>query len=447
MSPFQIRGVVEGFYGVFYTAPERDDLIRFLGRQGFNFYLYAPKNDRQHRARWREAYPPRIMEQFRNTAAIATEVGVQFAYALSPVVSLCHACKEDFEVITSKFQAFYQIGIRAFALCFDDMKPEFSYEIDRLSYKNYAEAHADLTNRIYEWLKERDCSFSICPTDYHGTAPFSDYIHELGRQLEPKIDVFYTGREICSPSILTEEVLAFGEAVKRTPIIWDNYPVNDLAMQPELHLAPISGRDADLHRAVKGILINPMIQAEASKIPLMSYADYLVRPESYQPEQAWEKALETIAGEESATALKLLAENSLYSCLDSSKVEKLDILGQATLKSLQSGQSVLNNVEVEKLDAYLNELDEATYHLKFRMENLALRSNLLPWIELIEHYLWMGRRALLLLRATESGLIDEHLLRMMNENFEDAQKHPKRMAGKSLFALVQYLKEKLEEKA
>ena len=52
-SPFAIRGVVEGFYGVFYTAPQRDDLIRFVGRHGFNYYLYGPKNDRRHRTRWR----------------------------------------------------------------------------------------------------------------------------------------------------------------------------------------------------------------------------------------------------------------------------------------------------------------------------------------------------------------------------------------------------------
>src|SRR5688572_1479837 len=50
-SPFTLRGAVEGFYGVFYTPPERNDLIRFLGKNGFNLYVYGPKNDRQHRAR------------------------------------------------------------------------------------------------------------------------------------------------------------------------------------------------------------------------------------------------------------------------------------------------------------------------------------------------------------------------------------------------------------
>jgi hypothetical protein len=62
--PKPILGIIEGFYGVYYTFPERNDLIRFGEKHGFNTYLYAPKNDRQHRACWREDYPAAIMAQF-----------------------------------------------------------------------------------------------------------------------------------------------------------------------------------------------------------------------------------------------------------------------------------------------------------------------------------------------------------------------------------------------
>ena len=48
-SPFLIRGVLEAFYGTFYTAAERNELIRFLGAHDFNLYVYGPKNDRHHR--------------------------------------------------------------------------------------------------------------------------------------------------------------------------------------------------------------------------------------------------------------------------------------------------------------------------------------------------------------------------------------------------------------
>ena len=66
-SPFPIRGVIEGFYGPFYTFPERNDLIRFVGQHGYNLYIYGPKNDRQHRNRWREGSPvPAAAEHVHN---------------------------------------------------------------------------------------------------------------------------------------------------------------------------------------------------------------------------------------------------------------------------------------------------------------------------------------------------------------------------------------------
>lgn len=58
---FQVRGVVEGFYGVYYTYQQRNDLLRFIGGKGFNLYVYVPKNDRQHRVHWKEPYPQKVL--------------------------------------------------------------------------------------------------------------------------------------------------------------------------------------------------------------------------------------------------------------------------------------------------------------------------------------------------------------------------------------------------
>ena len=70
-SPFALRGAMEAFYGSFYTFPQRNDLIRFLGQNGFNFYLYGPKNDRQHRMRWWDPYPDAVLAEFAETIWIA----------------------------------------------------------------------------------------------------------------------------------------------------------------------------------------------------------------------------------------------------------------------------------------------------------------------------------------------------------------------------------------
>src|SRR5690606_26354712 len=72
---FEVKGVVEGFYGAAYSQREREDLLRFLGRHGYDTYFYGPKNDRQHRARWREPYDRRSLLDFRDSVTVASRAG------------------------------------------------------------------------------------------------------------------------------------------------------------------------------------------------------------------------------------------------------------------------------------------------------------------------------------------------------------------------------------
>ncbi|MGG3468213.1 protein O-GlcNAcase [Neobacillus pocheonensis] len=444
-SPFPIRGVVEGFYGAFYTAPERNDLISFISEYGYNLYVYGPKNDRQHRARWREPYPDFIMEQFAETVSHSKKLGVEFCYSIGSGVSINYAAEEDFQYITSKWKAFYDIGVRTFMIMLDDIKAEFLHDEERKRFKSYGEAHVHLTNRLYNWLKSIDkmCTLSICPTDYHGKAPFSDYIHELGEGLLSGIDICYTGPEICSKTISEQDAANFAEAIHRKPIIWDNYPVNDLAMTSEMHIGPITGRDASLPSECKGFIVNTMSQAEASKISLITYADYFENPEGYNAWVSWEKALKRVGGEDNYNALRTFAENSLYCCLGFAEAEKLEALTSNVLLELHSGESASTSQAMNKLYNYLDLLDEAGYHLKFRMTNYALRNNLLSWIELMESWAWAGRRAIAVLKALENKEEVNGLLCWLKDSIGEVEKHPKRFAGSVLLPLIEYTRVKV----
>jgi hyaluronoglucosaminidase len=438
--PFAVRGVVEGFYGPPYTFPERDGLISFLGRHGFNWYIYGPKNDRQHRNRWREPYPPRVMAQFATTVAVAREAGVRFCYSLSPSVSICYADADDFNLVTAKLGAFYELGVRDFGVLFDDIAPDFRHAADRRAYGSFAEAHADLSNRVFEWLQSLDpaCTLCMCPTDYHGGPPFGAYLQELGSRLRPEIEVFYTGPEVCSPTIGAAEVAAFAAVMGRPPLLWDNYPVNDLAMQPELHIGPIRGRDPALPGVTRGVLVNPMLQAEASKLALRTWADYLANPQGYDPERSWDVAIAELAGAGSqdeakplsAWALRLLAECALGSCLGGPMAPRLDALANAAIEARERGELVGESPAAQALDAYLTELDEACYHLKNRMGNLALRAELLPWIDLLESAAELGRLALAAL--AEPGRKTGRL----RELHKAVTAHHKRIGGEALLPLA-----------
>ncbi|MFM9030022.1 MAG: beta-N-acetylglucosaminidase domain-containing protein, partial [Opitutaceae bacterium] len=54
-APF-LSGIVEGFSGRPWTPAPRRALISRLRDLGLNTYLYAPKDDLRHRARWRDLY-------------------------------------------------------------------------------------------------------------------------------------------------------------------------------------------------------------------------------------------------------------------------------------------------------------------------------------------------------------------------------------------------------
>ncbi len=429
-APFAVRGVIEAFYGVFYTHAERDELLRFLAHAGYNAYLYGPKNDRYHRDDWRTPYPEKMLDRFAETIALAQTLGIDFGYALSPV-GIAYASDADWTLVKAKLYDFYSRGVRNFSLFLDDIEPHFQHSVDAKCYPDFAAAHADLGNCLYAWLQELDptCRLSLCPTDYHGRPPFSAYLKTLGAELHPEILLFYTGPQICSTTLTVEDARAFAAVTRRAPLIWDNYPVNDLTMQSELHLGPIRGRDAALGSAVQGLYVNPMSQIEASRIALLTYADYLADPRGYDPQSAWEKALHQIAGTLSYPALRLFADHTRYSCLEETAGAPLCTLVQNILAQKPGA--------LAELAAYLQALDTANYHLLAEMENQALRAELLPWMEALSGWLNIGRQTIAILQHPKS--VSEMEIASLQEKIRQVQAHPKRIAGHELAELVSLL--------
>ncbi|HEU4325915.1 MAG TPA: beta-N-acetylglucosaminidase domain-containing protein [Roseiflexaceae bacterium] len=433
-TPFPTRGLVEGFYGLFYTAPERADLIRFLAAHGYNTYIYGPKNDRQHRARWWEPYPEQTLEQLGAAAALARDCGIDFCYALAPIT----ATLDDLDRIMAKLVALYGRGVRSFSLFLDDIAPG---EAGEAPLAAWGDAHARLVNAVYDRLRALDpaCTLSMCPVEYHGSAPFGPYLLMLGERLHPAIDLFYTGPEVCSTRISAADARAFARVARRTPLLWDNYPVNDLDMRTDLHLGPLQGRDPELAGAVKGVLVNPMSQCEASKIALATYAEYLADPQRYLPWSAWERALDEV-GRGSAAPLRRFAGAALASCLTPVAAPELAGLADAALAALRGGEPARQALcgLLEQVDR----LDEDCYALKFRADNLRLRDNLAPWIEALEEQLWMVRRAATLLEALECGSPPEVPARALEESLDAIGRHHKRIAGDALTRVGRYALER-----
>ncbi|WP_324716148.1 beta-N-acetylglucosaminidase domain-containing protein [Carboxydochorda subterranea] len=292
------RGVVEGFYGRPWTHEQRLDTIDWLGRHHFNAYLYAPKDDPLHRDRWREPYPPEAMRRFEELVRAGRASGVEWMVAISPGLSLVYSDPAELDRLWAKLEAFVGIGVRAFGLFFDDIPPALGHEEDRRAYATLAEAQADFAGRLWRRMQPRGLQLMVCPTHYCGD-PDVPYLRELGERLDPAVDLFWTGPAVCSREVPDEHARRVAEVMRRPPLLWDNYPVNDAHMAPELHIGPYTGRGAHLDGILRGIFANPMNQPYASRLALFTIGRYLQAPSRYDPEQAWsEGARQLLGGDE-----------------------------------------------------------------------------------------------------------------------------------------------------
>ena len=128
-TPILLRGIVEGFYGTPWNFDIRADLIRFCGEYNLNAYIYAPKDDPYHRDKWREPYPEDKISELKGLVDISLENNVHFIFAVSPGLDLNYEGEkgeQDLQLMINKLDMMYNIGIRDFAIFFDDLEGEQS---------------------------------------------------------------------------------------------------------------------------------------------------------------------------------------------------------------------------------------------------------------------------------------------------------------------------------
>lgn len=280
------RGVVEGFYGTPWSHQVRLSLIEFYGRNKLNDYLYGPKDDPYHSSPyWRQPYPEEEAKNIKELVQAANKARVNFVWAIHPGKDI-RWNKADYDSLVSKFNMMYDLGVRSFAIFFDDIEGEGT------NPKKQVELLNDLTNDFVK-AKGDVTNLQICPTDYSQLwakpgpdGPLAVY----GRELNPNVEVFWTGAVVCSD--LTPETLEFiNSRIKRPALYWWNYPVTDYCKHIMLQ-GPVYGLDTSLTpEQVVGIESNPMEHGEASKLALYGVADYAWNMSAYNAIDNWERGL------------------------------------------------------------------------------------------------------------------------------------------------------------
>ncbi len=330
---FYRRGFIEGFYGKPWSPKERMDMLQLMAAHRMNTYYYGPKDDPYHRDKWKELYPEKELLDLKVLIDLSQDCFVDFYFCIAPGLSIRYTSEEDYRALFNKIMQIYRCGVKNFGLLLDDIPENLHFRDDVLTFGGETvNAHIWLANKLFADLKEfdRDIKLTVCPLQYNGKGD-EYFISKLGQGIEPGIDLFWTGRNICSQELTVPEAIVFMNSTYHKPLYWDNFPVNDAEMYNEMHLGYITGRDPDLYRYSEGIISNCMEFCECSKIPLLTVADYLWNPEGYNYKDSWDYAICTVVGEGSEL-FKYFADNLLSSCL---KVSNSPILSDTFSKAQQ----------------------------------------------------------------------------------------------------------------
>lgn len=426
---FPIRGVIEGFYGTPWSHAERLDMISFMERQGFNTYFYSPKDDPYLRECWQEEHPT---DQHRNIVELIERTHaskLSFVYCVSPGVSMVYADETHLERLIHKYQQMYECGVRHFGLLFDDIPMHLMHAVDQVRFSHLAEAHVYVTQKVWEIMHSwpESIKLIVCPTLYNGIGN-EPYIVHVGRQLPDEIELFWTGRFVCSPSLTEGDAVRFEQWTGHRPLYWDNYPVNDLAMANELHIGPLLNRDPQLYRHAAGYVANAMEFAESSKIPLLTIADYLRDPEEYNPYASWYRAVAEVAGTVDSPLFLRFADNVKGSFLnDQESPELLEAFHQFRFHFLQGNQEKA----IQLLKRLFSEMEETAGYLRTRMGNQKLAKEVQGWIDKYWHWAKVGQSATNLIEEGSRGRTAQavyHLLRL-KQWVKRAERFPQKVCG------------------
>lgn len=365
---FEIRGIIEGFYGTPWPHEDRLDVIDFIAEFRMNSYFYAPKDDLYHRQLWREPYPKQALEKFLQLVNRAKEKHVDFYFCISPGNDFIYTEETEFDVLFRKIDHLIDAGVGHFSLLLDDI----DYVLKNESLERFQRpgvAHAYISNRLNRYLasKLETYTFVMCPTEYWQNWD-TEYRKDLREGLDDNIIVFWTGYNTVAEYIPNEDGIQAQKYFGHPLLLWDNYPVNDMAYD-HLFMGPIRNRGHKLYQTHVGMLSNPMVSWHLSKIPVITMADYMWHSAEYNPEISYQKAITYLTNgiPEFEKALKVFTDEHKNSLIHYDKKADID--------------HMIETMDIKGLARYFNHMHKAVKYLMKQTIYPNLTRDAFPWLK------------------------------------------------------------------
>ncbi|WP_422446940.1 MULTISPECIES: beta-N-acetylglucosaminidase domain-containing protein [unclassified Endozoicomonas] len=301
-------GVIEGLYDQEnqWSWESRNAYASFCARKGFNFYIYAPKNDPYLREQWDQPWPEQDFHHLNTLGLSLKQNNVRFGIGLTPF-NVRELNQKSRQQLKQKIASINQLNPQILCILFDD----FSNNIDDL-----AKTQADIAEFIA--AESTATQFIVAGTYYskdpllqrvYGTMP-KGYWSDLGQCLDPQFDIFWTGDHVISLGYDQSGLQEMTDHFQRKPFLWDNYPVNDTEwLKHRLRLYTFTGRPWQISDWCRGHAVNPMIQPWLSMISLATLADLYQQQDRFDGHASFRKAVVDLCGQALASAIE---DNLLY---------------------------------------------------------------------------------------------------------------------------------------
>lgn len=337
------RGVVEGYYGIPWSAEARKSLFAFFGRNKMNTYIYAPKDDPYHHGQGcYKPYPQEKAEEIRQLVQEARRNHVRFVWAIHPSNTVRWAQqggKEQLDGLCRKMEAMYELGVRDFGVLVDDSSGEISRterQVQLVNYlvENFIRKHPDVNQTVV-----------MCPTGYNRSWANVDALHELGEKLAPEVRIMWTGDTVVHDITLGGQRWV-NEHVGRPTFIWWNWPCNDFKPgRLSMGRAYGLGTEEEMKRLMSGFVANPMQQAEASKVGLFGVACYAWNITRFDSLGSWETGIARLYPGHRA-AMQVFCNHNSYLLPNNHGYEREESVHIAPV-----AQQFVRSLEQEKPDA------------------------------------------------------------------------------------------------
>lgn len=391
------RGVVEGFYGTPWSYENRLSQLSFYPENKINTYIYAPKDDPYHSSpNWREPYPENQAQRITNLVQKAQENNVDFYWAIHPGKDI-QWNETDRALLLKKFQAMYDLGVRAFAVFFDDISGEGTNANKQAELLNY------IDNQFIK-IKKDVRPLIMCPTEYNKSWANLEkgYLPTLGEKLNPSIQIMWTGDRVVAD--VTPESLAWIHSViKRKAFFWWNFPVSDY-VRDHLLLGPSYGLDTSVKNNLAGIVSNPMEHAEASKVAIAGLADYAWNLEAYNSLNSWKQAIAKLFPKD-YEAYEFFSEHNADLGANGHRYRRDESWNFKPLaEKIKSGveSNSLTQTQLEQGKTFFAQMQNAAQTLLKNTEQPHLIQDIAPWLEQFALLGKVGEKNLLMYQALEN---------------------------------------------